>query len=517
MKKYYLAKNLEEVIARLTGEFGVPAIDTNLSVYARSKLVVAEITIVNNLCYVRIYNDYNAKDDDMYKYFKSTEPLLIENRNIKYIFKTIHNLGVKDAIISRIVKLSFVKNEVKVQLEIGTILGDLLSISGANFKDLGIEEYGVESFSATDIERLIAEKNIPTAPIFDRLGNINTLIKRHADIYGINLSLNEQTIRSAAMYKSNDFTELESAFKLSNNVSITDTIPLDYHPGQLKPLSIIIPCYNSSESIVKTLASVESQDLRIEDKKDIEVIIVDDGSNERVADIVDSTQYSFPIHIIRFEKNLGLSHARNVGASLAKNGLLLFIDSDILLSKNYIYEHNIRLQSLPDSVLLSLKQNVHSGDPLTHFMAINKGLDIPENFNDKRLFREQKKNTPWVNEITSDGMHEILSETNYFTSFGNGRIINGFDLPSAVVGHNMSMRKSVFKRTGGFSTRFNGWGLEDTLFGACAIAHGCFVIPVLACGVYHIDHPVRQETEELKIQRYKENIEEYKRILEEKI
>jgi glycosyltransferase involved in cell wall biosynthesis len=249
----------------------------------------------------------------------------------------------------------------------------------------------------------------------------------------------------------------------------------------------------------------------------IEVILVDDGSTERVADIINADSYSFEVKIVRLEHNLGLSNARNVGASLSRNPYLVFIDSDILLSKNYLYEHNVRLQSLPDAIFLSLKQNILATNDITDLNAIKRGLDVPTSYNDKRLFREQKRNTPWVNKISSDGAYEILSETNYLTSFGNGRMINGFDLPSAVIGHNMSMRREVYNRAGGFPASFTGWGLEDTLFGATAIAQGCFVIPVLSCGVYHIDHPVRQVTEHAKKAQYLTNIKKYKKLLEQQL
>ena len=68
-----------------------------------------------------------------------------------------------------------------------------------------------------------------------------------------------------------------------------------------------------------------------------------------------------------------------------------------------------------------------------------------------------------------------MSETNLFKNFGYGRTVNGcFDLPSMVVGHNMTMQKEMISSIGSFSNNFSGWGLEDAYFGARVIAEGNF-------------------------------------------
>ena len=61
-----------------------------------------------------------------------------------------------------------------------------------------------------------------------------------------------------------------------------------------------------------------------------------------------------------------------------------------------------------------------------------------------------------------------------------------------VIGHNLSIPSNLFHKIGGFDNNMKGYGLEDTFLGIVAIAAGAFVIPVLSCGVYHIDHPTRR-------------------------
>ena len=93
-------------------------------------------------------------------------------------------------------------------------------------------------------------------------------------------------------------------------------------------LSIIIPYYNTYELTKKLLDVLEPQ---IKTHQDIvEVILVDDGCNEKGLDT-----YSL-IHITHLDKNYGASHAWNVGLNQAKGEYIGFIDSDDMITENYI-------------------------------------------------------------------------------------------------------------------------------------------------------------------------------------
>lgn len=133
------------------------------------------------------------------------------------------------------------------------------------------------------------------------------------------------------------------------------------------------------------------------------------------------------------------------------------------------------------------------------------------------MSRVSEKGNDWVNEISLDGVYEIVSNTDSFNNFGHGRIINGFDLSSMVVGHNMTINKHLFLKVGGFSEEFIGWGLEDTYFGARLISEGGFVIPLLNCGVYHINHPPRSGSLEKQEKEYSENLKTYKNLINKEI
>jgi len=85
-------------------------------------------------------------------------------------------------------------------------------------------------------------------------------------------------------------------------------------------VSVIIPTYNRAEFIERALFSVFSQSY-----KNVEIIIVDDGSTDNTKDVL--SKYSDSIKYI-YQDNMGVSSARDKAVSHAKGKYLAFIDSD---------------------------------------------------------------------------------------------------------------------------------------------------------------------------------------------
>ena len=88
-------------------------------------------------------------------------------------------------------------------------------------------------------------------------------------------------------------------------------------------ISVIIPYYKTYKETVRLL------DVLIPQLKESEIILVDDGCHEERLD-------EFDIRVIHLEENGGLSHARNVGIKNAKGKYIVFVDSDDLVSNDYI-------------------------------------------------------------------------------------------------------------------------------------------------------------------------------------
>jgi len=101
-------------------------------------------------------------------------------------------------------------------------------------------------------------------------------------------------------------------------------------------ISVIVPVYNTAQYLSKCLDSILNQTL-----KDIEIIIVNDGSKDNSQEIIDD--YTKKDHRIKsiLKENGGLSDARNVGIDGATGDYIAFVDSDdyidiMMLEKMYV-------------------------------------------------------------------------------------------------------------------------------------------------------------------------------------
>ena len=106
----------------------------------------------------------------------------------------------------------------------------------------------------------------------------------------------------------------------------TDPPPLDRYP----PISVLVPCYNESETAIETLTTACAVDY-----PDFEVIAINDGSRDDTGAILDRLAAELPrLRVIHLAENGGKANALNTGALLAHHELLLCIDGDALLDRH---------------------------------------------------------------------------------------------------------------------------------------------------------------------------------------
>lgn len=525
IKTTYLIKDglLATLIGSLTKHYGLPEINSSLALYGRYQDRVIEVKFINSTCHFRSYDKSSQIDKQFINIFNSTPPIKIDNTNIKYFLRIINGLGFSKAYITdEVVQLGYrLSDDIGfININIGTPVGDLLIINNdwpdtTKFIDPKIIESKLEPW---DIDGLFGELS-SSEEIFDSSRLLNHKIINYGDKFGIDIaSSGNSCIKSKLSSKSNDYSYFEPYYKKVTGVGLNlDRGSEQLNKNLFKPISIVVCSYNSNESIAQVLYSIESQDLYPEQKKTIDVVVVDDGSEVPVMDYLKAhiKNFTFSLNIVRFEKNRGLSNARNIGIANTVNNHVLFIDADILLAKNYLLEHSTVLQIFPHAVFVSMKNNIDKTSKLNDISVIKRGLEVPLDYDDKRITRIFERSQSWINQVNLDGVFETLSDTSLFKNFGHGRVINGYDLPSMVTGHNMSISKSLFTKVGGFSNHFQGWGLEDTYFGAQIIANGGFVIPLINTGVYHINHPPRSGSEEKHQEEYSKNIGVYNRLIEQ--
>ena len=110
---------------------------------------------------------------------------------------------------------------------------------------------------------------------------------------------------------------------------VLDRRPPRSKPSRYPPVSILIAAYNEEASIADTLRSIANQDY----PGTFEVFVIDDGSRDRTAAIVDACDQEW-LHLLRQPKNAGKSAALNRGLAEARYDLVVTLDADSFLYRD---------------------------------------------------------------------------------------------------------------------------------------------------------------------------------------
>lgn len=105
-------------------------------------------------------------------------------------------------------------------------------------------------------------------------------------------------------------------------------------------VSVIIPTYNRSEFIKKSVDSVIEQTF-----KDFELIIIDDGSKDKTSEIISGYKNKV---IYFYQENKGPAAARNKGIALSKGLYIAFLDSDDTWDKNKLQIQIRQMENNPE-------------------------------------------------------------------------------------------------------------------------------------------------------------------------
>ena len=114
--------------------------------------------------------------------------------------------------------------------------------------------------------------------------------------------------------------------------------------------TIIIPSFNRSHIIVKTIQAVLDQSFQ-----DWELLIVDDGSTDNTKEILTPILADKRVKYI-YQNNAGVCAARNTGARVAVGNYLIFLDSDDTVENNWLFDFYQEIENkTADIVYCSVK------------------------------------------------------------------------------------------------------------------------------------------------------------------
>lgn len=132
-------------------------------------------------------------------------------------------------------------------------------------------------------------------------------------------------------------------------------------------ISVIIPAYNAENTLSRALQSVKEQIFQ-----PLEIIVIDDGSTDQTASIVES----FPgVKLIR-QKNSGPSVARNTGIFSANASYIAFLDADDAWQENHLQEINNTYTLYPDLEWYSCSYKIIKDGVITHKKNLRQDTPI---------------------------------------------------------------------------------------------------------------------------------------------
>jgi glycosyltransferase involved in cell wall biosynthesis len=104
--------------------------------------------------------------------------------------------------------------------------------------------------------------------------------------------------------------------------------------------SVVIPTYNRLPILQKCLRAMESQDF----DQPYEIVVVDDGSTDGTVAYLQEHAQEFPHVRLLQQEHGGAAAARNLGVRSAKGEIIVFIDSDFVVTPQFLAAHSQTLR-----------------------------------------------------------------------------------------------------------------------------------------------------------------------------
>ena len=210
--------------------------------------------------------------------------------------------------------------------------------------------------------------------------------------------------------------------------------------------SVVIPTYNRKLILEKCLKALEHQHLTNGSAvSGYEVVLVDDGSTDGTLEWLQENAADFPHVRSHTQDHLGPAAARNLGVERSVGDTIIFIDSDLVVTENFLQAHADALQGQLD---------VGSDRVFTYGQVIKTC-----NFDDP------------------------TAEPYKLTDFSAAYFATG----------NVAIARKWLTKAGLFDTRFQLYGWEDLELGVRLKAHGLKLIKCPAAVGYHWHPPFALE------------------------
>ena len=109
--------------------------------------------------------------------------------------------------------------------------------------------------------------------------------------------------------------------------------------GEQVFFSVVIPTYNRKPILEKCLRALEQQQIDASVVSGYEIVLVDDGSTDGTLEWFKQHSAEFPHVRSHLQNHKGAAAARNLGVEQSKGDTIIFIDSDLVVTENFLQAH----------------------------------------------------------------------------------------------------------------------------------------------------------------------------------
>jgi tetratricopeptide (TPR) repeat protein len=295
-----------------------------------------------------------------------------------------------------------------------------------------------------------------------------------------------QTLEQQANTHNNDYSTLEAIYhRLTGSELVRDPYGSVHHtsPNLTLRASVVIPAWNARGTLEQCLIAIEQSSFNRKYPEQLEVIVVDDGSNDGTWELLQRLRLRMRLKAVR-QKHHSRAHTQNTGIALAEGDVIISCDADMILTPFSIEEMVKRHQVFEHVMSIGFRGDVSPTDPRISPAVLAKHLlsFLPPFTRDVRL------------SYGAGGWPESMCrDSDHLKRLGGGKQIIMADgarwnLPGIVYGALFSLRRNDFVAMDGYDERFYGWGCEDTLVGVRVQAMENYVLPVYSAAGLHIAH-----------------------------
>lgn len=195
------------------------------------------------------------------------------------------------------------------------------------------------------------------------------------------------------------------------NAFVSYTNPADY--GQVTTsslVSIIIPIYNEKKLLTKVIDAIYCSTYQ-----NIEVIAVDDGSNDGTSEILDELEKRFQTLTVIHKTNEGIRKAIATGFHASKGEFIVLIDSDSVVDRNAILELIKAFNAHPKAT--SLQGHVYVRNAAASLVSKLEDCRFDTNFSLVKAYESSHKSVQCCTTVLSAYRRDVIADCmNYWAN-----------------------------------------------------------------------------------------------------